>query len=88
MIPGGWHLMSGSNVVATGPLAEVLAEGELRGLITSERYAASRTGDDVTRRRLQPGIWIVPAAGQRGWRHAGPPARPVEADTDWYSIPF
>jgi hypothetical protein len=60
-------LLAGPQTIATGRLAEILAAGEARGLVVVERFEARRTGDEVERRRLVPGVMIVivPAAERR-----------------------
>ena len=54
-----WRLTSGSRTVARGSLAAVIAAGVDRELVQRERYPARKTGDDVTKFSLQPGVRIV-----------------------------
>jgi len=54
-----FDLRSGPNFVTRGRLAAIIAEGVRRGLIQQERYPATRTGDDVVRHTLSPGVSVT-----------------------------
>jgi hypothetical protein len=60
-----FNLTSGPHFIARGSLAAVLRVGVMRGLIACERYPATRTGDDVLRHTLAPGVRISLAPRQR-----------------------
>lgn len=51
-------LIAHNRTVATGGLAAILEAGLERGLVLQERYPARRTGDDVVRQWLVPGVRI------------------------------